>query len=109
MTPQKLQELRELLERLRTQRTRYDLDEAGAFVVADEVYRNPDGPDAAAVIETLNARCERAVKALEPFAREAEWMTAGYPDDARPDQTMSLTFADYRAARAALSTPGAKP
>lgn len=71
-------------------------------------HRNPDGPDAAAVIERLNAqvsaqqgRIEGLEAALKPFAKVA----ANGPADATDEDFAAVRFADLRKARAILSPP----
>lgn len=79
-----------LCERLRATRVTYRYKDG--YPVKTAKYTNPDGPEAAAAIESL-------VAALEPFAECAARIR---PDDPENDRPALAKVRDYRRARTAL-------
>jgi hypothetical protein len=84
--------------------------DATRHYAASEHFHDPGDANVVALLDALtllSADNARLREAVEPFAKAADWMSRGnYPDDARPDPTMSPTYGDYRrAARAVAALP----
>ena len=90
---EKLKRLADAIEQLKSHQTQLDMDGVMVGVSRQAIYEVVSHTDA------LLSRLERAEKALKPFAEEC--IPDHYPDEGK-HYTAPNTFAEYRAAHAAL-------